>query len=114
MENSAKILLFLIALVATALTPSIPSTAAATETEGKAVYDKACGTCHNRGIAGAPKLGVPADWSARIDKGVATLIEHAINGFQGEKGMMPARGGHSSLSDAEVEAAVKYMVGQSS
>ena len=45
----------------------------------------------------------------RIDKGMDTLVNHAINGFKG----MPPRGGNSALSDAEVKAAVKYIVDNS-
>ena len=88
--------------------------ATASEIDGKAVYDKACATCHAQGIAGAPKLGDTEAWKPRIDKGMPTLIKHSINGFSGDAGMMPAKGGFSNLSDEEVEEAVEYMVEKSS
>jgi cytochrome c5 len=41
-----------------------------------------------------------------------TLAEHAIVGYQGTMGVMPAKGGNPALSDEEVTAAVQYMVDQ--
>jgi len=79
-------------------------------TAGKAVYDKACQACHNMGIAGAPKVGDVAGWTDRIKQGIATLNDHAINGYQGPSGVMPAKGGNMSLSDNEVKNAVVFMV----
>lgn len=79
-------------------------------TAGKAVYDKACQACHNMGVAGAPKVGDVAGWTDRIKQGMATLNDHAINGYQGANGVMPAKGGNMSLSDDEVKNAVAYMV----
>ena len=78
-----------------------------------AVYDSSCAACHTSGVAGAPKIGDPAVWEARVAQGMETLISHAINGFQGDAGVMPARGGNVSLSDEQVAAAVEYMVEQS-
>ncbi|MFT4629356.1 MAG: cytochrome c5 [Arenicella sp.] len=72
-----------------------------------------CAACHTAGIVGAPKLGDPAAWSIRIGQGVETLYDHAINGFQGNAGMMPAKGGNVALSDDSVKAAVDYMLQQS-
>lgn len=80
---------------------------------GDAVYQQACFACHGTGAAGAPKLGDKAAWAARIAQGMAVLNEHAIKGFTGEFGMMPPKGGRMDLSDAEVMAAVDYMVSQS-
>lgn len=88
----------------------IPTAKAA---DGKGTYDKACVVCHAAGVAGAPKLGDKADWGPRIAQGNDTLYTHALKGFQGKKGMMPAKGGNASLADADVKASVDYMVGQS-
>ena len=80
--------------------------------DGAAIYNQACVVCHGAGVAGAPKLGDKADWAPRIAQGNDTLYAHAINGYQGQKGVMPPRGG-SNKTDAEVRAAVDYMVSQS-
>lgn len=88
-----------------------PAEAAAPENAlGKGVYGKTCAMCHAAGVAGAPKPGDKADWGPRIAQGNETLYKHAIEGFTGAKGMMPARGGGSTLSDDEVKAAVDHMV----
>lgn len=87
--------------------------AAGDTAQGKQIYDKACFTCHAQGVAGAPKIGDKALWEPRIAKGMDTLVNHAINGFQGESGVMPPKGGFMNLSDEEVRAAVAYMVAES-
>lgn len=79
---------------------------------GAQVFNQACNACHGAGIGGAPKLGDTAAWSARIAQGAALLNKHAIEGFQGATGFMPAKGGNASLSDEEVISAVDYMVSQ--
>ena len=78
---------------------------------GQSVYDKACALCHGTGVAGAPKLGDVRDWTPRLAQGIDTVYRHAIRGFTGSSGLMPPRGGASSLSDNEVKAAVDFMVG---
>jgi len=75
--------------------------------QGKAVYDKSCALCHAAGVAGAPKFGNASDWSPRIARGAAALYTSAMNGTP--KGM-PARGGNAELKDADVKAAVDYMM----
>ena len=69
--------------------------------------------CHGAGIAGAPRVGDTGAWVDRIGAGLDTLVAHAIDGFQGSQGMMPAKGGNPSLSDEEVRAVVEYMVAES-
>ncbi len=81
--------------------------------DGAGVYNTACMLCHAAGVAGAPIMGDSEAWLARISQGIDTLVEHAIQGFQGGVGFMPAKGGNPSLSDEEVAAAVQYMVDQS-
>jgi len=80
--------------------------AAASAADGKAVYNVNCGMCHN---AMSPKLGDKEAWAARIKLGNAALVSAVIKG----KGSMPPRGGKKSLSDAEIQAAVGYLVSQS-
>ncbi len=78
--------------------------------DGEGVYNSACTACHGAGIAGAPKTGDADAWGPRLDKGMDTLVRHAIEGFQGDAGYMPPRGGNSNLSDEQVREAVQYMV----
>ncbi|MEQ9545728.1 MAG: cytochrome c5 family protein [Marinobacter sp.] len=76
---------------------------------GEEVYSAVCMACHDTGAAGAPKKGDAAAWSPRIDKGLETLVDHAINGFNA----MPAKGGCSNCPDEEIEAAVEFLVSES-
>ena len=92
------------------LTATTNPSAAPQATGGKSVYDGACAVCHGMGIAGAPKLGDAAAWKDRITQGIDTLVDHALNGFQGSAGVMPPKGGRADLSDADVKAAVEYMM----
>jgi cytochrome c5 len=62
--------------------------------------------CHGTGVAGAPKFGDKAAWAPRIKAGLDALHASALKG----KGAMPPKGGNPALSDADVAAAVDYMV----
>jgi cytochrome c5 len=79
--------------------------------DGTEVFEGACKACHGAGIAGAPKAGDHAAWAPRIAKGKATLYEHAMKGFTGKAGVMPAKGGRPDLSDDLIKSAVDHMVG---
>ena len=81
--------------------------------DGQKVYQSGCIACHGAGVAGAPMVGNAAAWAPRIAAGADSLYANAINGFQGTSGVMPGKGGNPTLSDAEVKAAVDYMVSQS-
>ena len=87
--------------------------AASAAVDGQQVYNAGCVACHGAGIAGAPRVGDTGAWVDRIGAGLDTLVAHAIDGFQGSQGMMPAKGGNPSLSDEEVRAVVEYMVAES-
>ncbi|MBL0395250.1 cytochrome c5 family protein [Ramlibacter monticola] len=80
---------------------------------GQTVYSSTCAMCHAAGVTGAPKPGDKDDWKPRIAQGKDTLYKHALGGFQGKKGTMPPKGGNTSLPDADVKAAVDFMVDQS-
>jgi cytochrome c5 len=82
-------------------------------TDGKTIYDNLCTSCHTAGINGAPKLGNKSMWAPRIAEGLDTLVQHAINGYHGPDGnTMPAKGGNPALTDAQVKAAVTWIVDQ--
>lgn len=81
--------------------------------DGKKIYEGLCQACHGTGAAGAPKTGDKGAWGSRIGQGKDTLFKHAIAGFTGKTGTMPAKGGNPALSDAEVKAAVEHMIGLS-
>ncbi len=90
-----------------------PAAASATVTaaaggpaDGKGTYEKVCSVCHGAGIAGAPKFGDKAAWASRIATGAESLHHSALNG----KNAMPPKGGMRPLPDADVIAAVDYMV----
>ena len=80
---------------------------------GEQVFQSLCKTCHEPGIAGAPKVGDKAAWSVSIKKGYETLAQHAINGFQEAGKVMPPKGGNLDLADVEVQRAVVYMANRS-
>ena len=80
---------------------------------GESIYKSKCIACHATGAAGAPKLGDITAWGTRISQGNAVLLQHAIEGFKGDKGYMPPKGGYLNLSDEEISITVQYMVSQS-
>jgi len=80
--------------------------AAAGKADGKKVYESTCITCHGAGVANAPKFGDKKAWAEHLMHGTEHLYENALKG----KGAMPPKGGNLTLSDADVKAAVDYMV----
>ena len=91
---------------AAAPTPiALHAPASGANADGKKIYETTCTVCHGAGIAGAPKFGDKAAWAPRLATGMDALYKVALSG----KGAMPAKGGNTSLSDAEVRAVVDYM-----
>lgn len=89
------------AVVAVALASGVAAAA-----EGQQVYQKACVACHAAGVAGAPKLGDKTAWGPRLAAGPAGLTASVIKG----KGAMPPKAGNAALTEAEIKAAVEFMV----
>lgn len=83
-----------------------PAATAVVAVNGEALYKQACTVCHAAGVAGAPKTGDKAAWAPRIALGVDALTASVIKG----KGAMPPKGGAMASSDAEIKAAVQYLV----
>lgn len=81
--------------------------------DGQSDYEQNCTACHGFGIAGAPKLGDTENWAPRIARGKEELYSNAINGFTGDFGYMPAKGGFTNLSEARIREIVDFMVAQS-
>lgn len=76
---------------------------------GKTIYQRVCRDCHATGEVRSPRVGNYEAWAPRLAKGYPNLYENAINGFN----FMPPKGTCDECSEAEVKAAVKYMVEQS-
>src|SRR5450830_872040 len=76
---------------------------------GEEVFKSTCSACHAAGVAGAPKVGDPAAWKARISEGYEKLLSHALHGLNA----MPAKGGNPELDDVEIARTVVYMANQS-
>lgn len=92
--------------VVAAAPAAAPAPAASAAVNGQALYNQACAVCHVAGVAGAPKLGDKAGWAPRLGLGLEGLTASVIKG----KGAMPPKGGAASASDAEIQAAVQYML----
>lgn len=92
-----------------AVASAAPAAQAGGAADGKKVYDGTCTACHTAGVANAPKPGDKAAWAPRIKQGMDALVQSALKG----KGAMPPKGGAAQLSDAEIRAAVEFMVSQS-
>ncbi|KVF75987.1 c-type cytochrome [Burkholderia vietnamiensis] len=86
-------------------TPAAAPTSADAASAGKALYTQVCQACHAAGVLGAPKFGSKEDWAPRLKDSMDTVYNFALHG----KGAMPPKGG-SNASDADVKAAVGYMV----
>ncbi|RXV72396.1 cytochrome c5 family protein [Burkholderia stabilis] len=88
--------------------PAAAPASADAATAGKALYTSTCQACHAAGVLGAPKFGSKDDWAPRLKDSMDTVYNYALHG----KGAMPPKGG-STASDADVKAAVDYMVNAS-
>lgn len=77
---------------------------------GESVYNNHCAMCHASGVGGAPTLGDKAAWAPFVGAGIDAMVQHVISGIK----TMPPKGGCQSCSDAEIKAAVEYIVQKSS
>ncbi|MEO4047052.1 c-type cytochrome [Pseudomonas sp. CAU 1711] len=69
------------------------------------LYASSCRQCHANPAAGAPLTGDALAWAPRLAKGMETLLEHSINGFQG----MPPMGLCMQCSEEQFRALIGFM-----
>ena len=91
-------------------TAAAGSAAVAIPKNGTELFEQTCSACHGQGIGGAPRAGDKTAWGPRIAKGKAVLYQHALQGFTGSAGVMPAKGGRTDVPDDLVKQAVDHMV----
>jgi cytochrome c5 len=84
----------------------ISRTAAPQNRSGEQIVEARCANCHRTGEGGAPKIGDQSAWIPRLKQGLDIVVRSAIKGHGG----MPARGGQADLTDAELRAAVIFMM----
>ena len=88
----------------------LASAAAPAQQPGRALYESVCSACHavENVMVSAPKLGARKDWQQRLQRagGLDDLVRNAANGV----GAMPARGGRDDLDEAQLKAAIRYMM----
>ena len=87
-----------------------PAIVLAVPKNGNELFESVCKTCHGTGLAGAPKAGDKSAWAARIAEGKPMLYQHALDGYSGKTGVMPAKGGRTDLPDDLIKQGVDYMV----
>ncbi|MEI7787776.1 MAG: c-type cytochrome [Chlorobiaceae bacterium] len=78
--------------------------------EGKKIYESNCAGCHDSGVAGAPKPGDKEAWLERLAPGLVVVKKRSIEGYEGKTGVMPPKGGNSTLTDDEVKNAVDFIM----
>lgn len=87
------------------LVASSGSSALAQLRTGESVYQSLCITCHETGVAQAPRRGDAQAWKPLIEEGQPVVSAHAFIGVRA----MPAQGGDSKLSLEEFSRAVAWM-----
>lgn len=70
------------------------------------LYLQSCTSCHERGLANAPRRGDQARWQRLIDdKGMETLVRHTVEGYRG----MPPRGACFDCDDDDFAELILFM-----
>lgn len=102
-QNNAALKIQAPAGAGAAVTAAVPK-------NGMELFQQVCTACHGAGLVGAPKAGDREAWASAIAEGKPTLYMHALNGFTGKTGTMPAKGGRTDLPDALIKQGVDYML----
>jgi len=78
---------------------------------GEETYNRFCFSCHQAGVAGAPRFGDAAAWAPRIAKGRAVLLANTKSGVPPG---MPAMGLCNSCTEQDLVNAIDYMINAAS
>ncbi len=97
-----------VVIFATACSPKDTPPEISSPSPGEQLVKANCKVCHAQGINGAPVIGNNKMWGPRIGKGIDALVANAMAGV----GLMPAKGGKTELTEADIRMAVEYMVSQ--
>ncbi|MGH8271320.1 MAG: c-type cytochrome, partial [Gammaproteobacteria bacterium] len=76
---------------------------------GAKTYQADCASCHDAGIAGAPRIGVAGDWNALAKAPLYILYENVWHGLS----IMPPKGGCSDCTSREITSAIAYILKRS-
>ena len=69
------------------------------------LFEQSCKTCHANASNPAPQMGDKAEWDKRLEQGLPTLVQHAVQGFKA----MPAGGLCTTCTPPDFEAMIVYM-----
>lgn len=89
-------------------TSSIASSATPSDPALAQIYANSCQLCHANPAANAPLTGDRKAWEPRIQQGTETLLDHAINGYNG----MPPMGQCVECSQEQFLQLIGFMADQ--
>lgn len=77
------------------------------EHPGKKTYERYCFSCHQAGVAGAPKFGDPQSWEGRLAKDRKAMLDNVVVGMPPA---MPAKGLCNACDEQRLEDAMDYLL----
>ena len=77
--------------------------------KGENIYNNVCASCHMYGTAGAATMVDFRSWNKSANKGMDTVLDNVIEGYNGALGVMPPKGNCLSCSDDDIPASVLYI-----
>ena len=81
-----------------------------TKEPGQETYEHYCIVCHRDGLAGAPKFRDATEWGPRLSgRTIDELVASATKGLNA----MPPKGTCVECTDADLKAAIQYMLPKS-
>ncbi len=84
---------------------SLPPNPITISTELSEIYQRSCKNCHEVQATGAPLTGDKKRWNTILEKGMATVLDRAMNGYLG----MPPFGQCFECSPEQIESLITYM-----